>query len=51
MPRLVAAIMGTVGAEVNIPTELSAPSGKRPRQLEVGGESAEDTTEKLKGTG
>ena len=49
-PRLVAAIMGAVGAEVNIPTELSASSGKRPRQLEIGGESAEDTTEKPKGT-
>ena len=28
---------------------MSAPSGRRPRQLEIGGESAEDTTEKPKG--
>ena len=42
-PQLVAAIIGATGAAVDIPTDAAVPSVKRPRPLNNGGESAEDT--------
>lgn len=49
-PRLVAAIIGAAGAAVDIPTEATILSVKRPRPLDNGGELAEDAGEKPKGT-
>jgi hypothetical protein len=49
-PRLVAAIISAAGAGVEVPSENSVPSGKRPRELNGGGESAEDAGDKPKGT-
>jgi hypothetical protein len=43
--QLVTAIMNATGAEFDLSTEVSGSLGKRPRQLEGGGESAEDTGE------
>ena len=49
--RLVIVVKDATGAEVDLPTDTSTGAGgKRPRQLEIGGELGEDTTEKPKGT-